>query len=45
MQTELRSGLEFRIDNMETVFKSGFGYDAGKLIESVRGRWGIGEAV
>ena len=28
------------IENVETVFKDGFGYDSGKLIESVRG--GVG---
>lgn len=29
------------IENVETVFKAGVGYDSGKLIESVRGQVGI----
>jgi len=29
------------IENVETVFKDGIGYDSGKLIESVRGHVGI----
>jgi imidazolonepropionase-like amidohydrolase len=29
------------IENVETVFKDGVGYDSGKLIESVRGQVGI----
>jgi imidazolonepropionase-like amidohydrolase len=29
------------IENVETVFKSGVGYDANKLVESVRGQVGI----
>jgi imidazolonepropionase-like amidohydrolase len=29
------------IENVETVFKSGIGYDSKKLIESVRGQVGI----
>ena len=29
------------IENVETVFKAGIGYDSGKLIESVRGQVGI----
>jgi imidazolonepropionase-like amidohydrolase len=29
------------IENVETVFKSGVGYDSAKLIESVRGQVGI----
>jgi hypothetical protein len=29
------------IENVETVFKDGIGYDSGKLIESVRGQVGI----
>jgi hypothetical protein len=29
------------IENVETVFKNGVGYDARKLIESVRGQVGI----
>jgi imidazolonepropionase-like amidohydrolase len=28
------------IENVETVFKDGIGYDSGKLIESVRGMVG-----
>jgi len=29
------------IENVETVFKEGIGYDSAKLIESVRGLVGI----
>jgi len=29
------------IENVETVFKDGIGYDSSKLIESVRGLVGI----
>jgi imidazolonepropionase-like amidohydrolase len=29
------------IENVETVFKAGIGYDSAKLIESVRGQVGI----
>jgi hypothetical protein len=29
------------IENVETVFKDGVGYDSKKLIESVRGQVGI----
>ena len=29
------------IENVEVVFKDGIGYDAGKLVESVRGQVGI----
>ena len=29
------------IENVETVFKSGIGYDSKKLIDSVRGQVGI----
>ena len=29
------------IENVETVFKDGIGYDSGKLINSVRGQVGI----
>jgi hypothetical protein len=29
------------IENVETVFKNGVGYDSTKLIESVRGQVGI----
>jgi hypothetical protein len=29
------------IENVETVFKDGFGYDSAKLIESVRGHVGV----
>jgi hypothetical protein len=30
------------IENVETVFKAGIGYDSKKLIDSVRGQVGIG---
>lgn len=29
------------IENVETVFKAGIGYDSAKLIESIRGQVGI----
>jgi hypothetical protein len=29
------------MENVETVFKNGVGYDAQKLVESVRGQVGI----
>ena len=29
------------VENIETVFKAGVGYDANKLVESVRGQVGI----
>jgi hypothetical protein len=28
------------VENVEVVFKDGVGYDAGKLLESVKGKYG-----